>query len=279
MGRFKVLANTGFPPAPTVLAAVGSTGEPCPPASLTNPLDALLLPRVLRWVAVVFRQRTKCGHLDPDGRPWSRCPAKDLAAQLAREEGLEVSVRRVQRSLERLVESGHLCRQQRTKWWGQRDYWYSWTDEEWSLQQHRPTALARGAQGTASKVSSEGAPNRLSEASVVTPQVLSTPLSSQTSVQTKRTRATSSLDGTGPCVSPQGAGGGKRAPSPGVTGRDPLQGLQRVVQRAVARGFGGSQTSDSVPQQAETWVDGGFRYTRLPSGHLVRDSLVTAPLR
>ena len=238
--------------------------------STTNPLDALLLPRVLRWVAVVFRQRTKCGHLDKDGRPWTRLPARDLAAQLDREEGLQVGVRRVQRSLERLVESGHLCRQQRTKWWGQRDYWYSWTDTEWALQQHRPTALARGAQGTASKVSSEGERKQHSEATVPSVQVLSAPLLTQHSLEGDPSRPTSSGNR---ASSAKGTGQPRRG-----RGLQALQGLQRVAQRAAARGFGGSKTPELAPQ-ADTWVEGTWRFTRLPSGHVVKDDLATAPLR
>lgn len=244
-------------------------------ASLTNPLDALILPRVLRWIAVVFRQKSKCGHLDAeDGRPWTRLPAKDLASQLLREEGLSVSVRRIQRSLERLVEEGHLARCQRTKWWGQRDFWYSWTDEEWALQQHRPTAVARS-----SSASSQSARHRRSEASVPSPENLSIHLLTQTTSKTERTSATSSLDGSDAYVPLQGASATPKGHSPHSDGKDTVQALRRVVQRATARGFGGSSQPDTPLPQAESWIDGGFRFTRLPSGHVVKDSLDTAPLR
>ena len=35
----------------------------------------------------------------------------------------------------------------------------------------------------------------------------------------------------------------------------------------------------TVTPQPETWVECGFRFTRLESGHLVKDSLSIAPLR
>lgn len=252
------------------------------PQPLTNPLDALLLPRVLWWVAVVFRQRTKCGHLDKDGRPWTRLPAKDLVKQLEEGDSLSVSTRTVQRSLERLVESGHLCRKQRTKWWGQRDYWYTWTDTEWALQQHRPTALARGAQGTASKVSSEGERKQHSEATVPSVQVLSAPLLTQHSLEGDPSRPTSSGNRAGSARATQATLQGQRSESTRQPrrgrGLQALQGLQGVAQRAAARGFGGSKTPELAPQ-ADTWVEGTWRFTRLPSGHVVKDDLATAPLR
>ena len=255
------------------------------PASepLTNPLDALVLPRVLRWVAVVFRQRTKCGHLDrSDGRPWTRLPAKDLAAQLEREEGLEVSVRRVQRSLERLVEDGHLARCQRTKWWGQRDYWYSWSDAEWELQQHRPTALFRG--GSASVTPQSGS-NRRPEASAASVQVLSTPLHSQTTEKTERETA-SRFDEESPCVPLQGAGKGGGGPVPAKASKPTSQrrlgaaeALNQVVRRAAALGFGASKPVGTEGAEGKRWVEDGFVYTLHPSGHLLKDSVATAPIR
>jgi len=234
---------------------------------LTNLLDAVLLPRVLRWVAVVFRQNKPCGQLDADGRPWSRIPAKDLAAQLEREDGVEVSVRRIQRSLERLAEAGYLARRQRSKWWGQRDYWYSWTDEEWALQQHRPTAVARS-----SSVTLQSKTQRRSEASVPPLQNLGSPSKNQHSSKTER-KVASRLDGENACADPQRRSNGKQAPSPLPASKNPLQGLQRVVQRATARGFGACEP------EPKTWVEGERRYTRLPSGHVVWDSLITAPVR
>jgi hypothetical protein len=250
--------------------------------STANPLDALLLPVVLRWVAVVFRQKSKCGHLDKtDGRPWTRLPARDLAAQLEREHGLQVGVRRVQRSLCRLVEEGHLARQQRTKWWGQRDYWYTWSDDEWALQQHRPTAVARG-------VSGQPVRNRPYEATVPSRQVLSTPLTTRTSLETEPPRATASQDGVGDCGSPQVPSAGSQAQPPRRRGTGALQTLFRTVKRAEARGFaptagglgGQCPPLDQGSQHAEaTWVEGKFRYTRLESGHVVKDDLATAPLR
>ena len=241
--------------------------------STANPLDALLLPVVLRWVAVVFRQKSKCGHLDAaDGRPWTRLPARDLAAQLEREHGLEVGVRRVQRSLERLVESGHLARQQRTKWWGQRDYWYSWSDVEWALQQHRPTAVSRG-------VSSQRVSNRRSEATVPSRQVLSTPLSTQTSLKPEQQTA-SRFNGGSTCATPQVGSTASSAQPVRSAGKGTSQGhlgtsnsLQQVVQRATARGFGAKQP------ESESWVEGSNRFTRLANGRVVCDPLTTAPLR
>ena len=60
--------------------------------------------------------------------------------------------------------------------------------------------------------------------------------------------------------------------------RNALNTLQRVVQRATARGFG-SHLKPEAPPQPETWVDGSYRYTRLASGYVVKDSLLTAPVR
>jgi hypothetical protein len=189
---------------------------------LTNLLDAVLLPRVLRWVAVVFRQNRPCGQLDPDGRPWTRIPAKDLAAQLEREDGVQVSVRRIQRSLERLAEAGYLERRQRTKWWGQRDYWYSWTDQEWGLQQHRPTAVGRS-----SSVSPQREPQCRSEASTPAVHILNLPSTHQHSSRG------------GQKVAPRLDQGSAVSTARGThKGQQPLETLQRVVQRAVARGFG-----------------------------------------
>lgn len=243
---------------------------------LTNPLDALLLPRVLRWVTVVFRQKSRCGHLDADGRPWTRLPAKDLVAQLEREEGLEVTVRRVQRSLERLAEAGYLTRTQRTKWWGQRDWWYSWTDGEWELQRCRPTALARSA----SSVSSQGGRNQRSEASAVTVQVLPSPLNNQTSLEEGPVEpGPTALDGAAACRGPRADSKGQGGQTPANRLAGSLQGLQRTVQRATARGFGRQQPVAEAAGEAESWTQGEFRFTRLASGLVVKDSLLTAPVR
>lgn len=238
--------------------------------STTNPLDAMLLKRVRRWVEVVFRQRTKCGQLDRDGRPWTRCPAKDLARQLEEQEGLVVSERRIQRSLARLEEEGHFARQQRGIW--RRDYWYSFPDAEWELQQHRPTAVQ-------SKATVASEPSDGSQASPVTVLNLDICSKNQNLSKTERTRATSSLDGNGVCADPQRRSGGKQAHSPLAAGKDRLQGLQRVVQRATARGFAVSKQPSAPTTQAETWVEGGFRFSWSESGHLVKDPLETAPLR
>jgi hypothetical protein len=247
-------------------------------ASLTNPLDALILPRVLRWIAVVFRQKSKCGHLDAeDGRPWTRLPAKDLASQLLREEGLEVSVRRIQRSLQRLVEEGHLARCQRTKWWGQRDAWFSWSDEEWALQQHRPTAVARS-----SSVSSQSVRKRRSEAAVVTGQDLSIPLPIQTTSKTEQTSATSSLDGNSACVALQGASTNDKGHPTRSRLIRALEGIQAVSERAQARGFAGTkQPKGALPLSTEgsRWVEGDFVYEVDHLGRVTKDPLSTAPLR
>jgi hypothetical protein len=53
------------------------------------------------------------------------------------------------------------------------------------------------------------------------------------------------------------------------------QGLAGVGQRATARGFGAAANQPEL----ETWVEGDYRYTRLASGVVVKDSLATAPLR
>jgi len=244
---------------------------------LTNLLDALLLKRVRRWVEVVFQQRTKCGQLDRDGRPWSRCPAKDLAAQLLEQENLVVEERRIQRSLARLAKAGYFARQQRGVW--RRDYWYSFPDTEWELQQHRPLAVQ-------TKVTVASEPSDGSQASPVTVQNLGICSNNQNLSKTERTRATSSLDGAGHCVTPQGASGGKRAPLSRKGGKDAAQGrlggvdeLQRAVQRANARGFAVSKQPSAPKPQAETWVEGGYRWERTADGRTLKDPLATAFLR
>ena len=235
---------------------------------LTNPLDALLLGRVRRWVEVVFRQRTKCGQLDPDGRPWTRCPAKDLARQLEEQEGLVVSERRIQRSLARLEEEGHFARQQRGIW--RRDYWYSFSDAEWQLQQHRPTAVQ-------SKATLASEPSDASQASPATVLNLDIPSNNQNLYRRER-KVAPQLDQESAVSNARGTHKGQQ-PSSRARGRgNALDTLQRVVQRAAARGFGSHQQSETPPQ-AESWVDGADRYTRLPSGHVVKDSLLTAPVR
>ena len=239
---------------------------------ITNLLDAVLLPRVLRWVAVVFRQNKQCGQLDPDGRPWTRIPAKDLASQFEREDGVEVSVRRIQRSLERLVEAGYLVRRQRTKWFGQRDYWYSWTDEEWALQQHRPTAVARS-----SSASPQSKHQRRSEASVAPVHGLPLPSTNQHSSRREQ-KVAPQLDREDAVSNARGAHKRQQPTSRAPGKGNALDTLQRVVQRASARGFGSHQKPETKPQP-ETWVDGTHRYTRLPSGHVVKDCLLTAPVR
>ena len=239
---------------------------------LTNPLDALLLARVRRWVEVVFRQRSKCGQLDKDGRPWTRLPASDLARQLEEQEGLTVAPRRIQRSLARLAEGGYLARQQRGVW--RRDFWYSFPDAEWELQQHRPTAV--------SNVTLASERSCRNEASVVTGVVLGISSSHQTSSKTERTAATSSLDGKERCAPQQGGSARSNGATPRRRGIGALQDLPRTVQRAVARGFaakGEPATTETPTPQVETWVQGQFRYERLPNGIVVKDGLATAPLR
>jgi folate-binding Fe-S cluster repair protein YgfZ len=235
---------------------------------LTNPLDALLLGRVRRWVEVVFRQRTKCGQLDPDGRPWTRCPAKDLARQLEEQEGLVVSERRIQRSLARLEEEGHFARQQRGIW--RRDFWYSFSDSEWQLQQHRPTAVQ-------SKATLASEPSDGTQASPATVQNLSITSNNQNLSRAER-KVASRLDHGGAVSTARGAYKGQQLISRARGRGNALDTLQRVVQRAAARGFVSHQKPEAPPQ-AESWVDGSYRYTRLASGHVVKDLLATAPLR
>ena len=236
---------------------------------LTNALDSTILKCVRRWVEVVFRQQKKCGQLDPSGRPWSRIPAKDLVVQVEREqEGLQVSVRSIQRSLARLERMGYICRQQRSKGWWKRDYWYSWTDTEWEAQKHRPSVVSRR-----SPVSSRKDPSHRNEATGVSSQYLGNLSSNQNSSRPERKTALEFDEG-GACVPPQEA----RRPRTHLT---PFQTLHRVVQRATARGFGATSTQNQVPQppKADTWVADGFRFTRMPSGLVVKDDLATAPLR
>ena len=191
---------------------------------------------------------------------------------MEREAGVTVSVRRIQRSLERLVETGCIARQQRTKWWGQRDYWYSWVDAEWELQQHRPTAFARSSSVTAQTVC-----NRRSEASVPTVHILESPLNNQTSLNSEREVA-SQLGGKSAESGTRGTYKGQEPTSRARGSGNALDTLQRVVQRAEAKGFGACQDAEA-PVQTEMWVDGDYRYTRLGSGHVVKDSLLTAPVR
>ena len=235
---------------------------------ITTPLDAMLLGRVRRWVEVVFRQRTKCGQLDPDGRPWTRCPAKDLARQIEEQENLVISERRIQRSLARLAEQGHFARQQRGIW--RRDFWYSFSDSEWQLQQHRPTAVQ-------SKATVAPEPSDGSQASPVTS--INLDISSNNQNLFKRERKVAPRLDQGSAVSnARGTHKGQQPSSRTRVSRNALDTLQRVVQRATARGFG-SHLKPEAPPQAETWVDGSYRYTRLASGYVVKDSLLTAPVR
>ena len=235
---------------------------------LTNPLDALLLKRVRCWIEVVFRQKTRCGQLDADGRPWSRIPASDLARQLEEQDGLEVSVRRIQWSLARLADAGYLERQQRGIW--RRDFWYSFADAEWELQQHRPTAVAQ-------KVTHATDTSHRNHASHATVENLGISSSNQNLLKTER-KVAPRLDQERAVSGARGTHKGQQPTSRDPGRGNPLETLQRVVQRATARGFGSSQTV-SEPPQPETWVDGDYRYERLPSGHVVKDLLLTAPLR
>lgn len=114
-------ANTGFPPAPSVLAAVGSTVPPC-----LSPLESLCFEQVSFWVGVVARNNGRSGRVVA-GTPWTRLPACDLVSSLEeRLPFLSVTVRQVRKALGRLVELGLLVREQ---FWqserGRSDYWYS----------------------------------------------------------------------------------------------------------------------------------------------------------
>jgi len=248
------------------------------PQPLTNLLDALLLARVRRWVEVVFRQKSKCGQLDRDGRPWTRLPASDLARQLEEQEGVVVSVRRIQRSLARLVEAGYLDRQQRGVW--RRDFWYSFAGAEWDLQQHRPTAAVN--------VTLASDPSRRNHASEVTDENLGIPSKNQKLLKTERTTA-SRVDGKNGCAGRQGAWKGQNDQRPQQPSASALQrragiaeGLKRAVQRASALGFGAKSGAPVPTQQAqhgETWVVDGVRYEQLANGLVVKDPLTTAPLR
>ena len=253
------------------LAAYLVVGDFLVPTNLPpeTPLDSVLLGRVRRWVEVVFRQRTKCGQLDPDGRPWTRCPAKDLARQLEEHDGLVVSERRIQRSLARLAEQGHFARQQRGIW--RRDFWYSFPDSEWQFQQHRPTAVQ-------SKVTLASEPSDASQASPVT--VLNLGISSNNQNLSRGERKVAPQLDRASAVS-HGRGTHKRQqPTSRAPGRtNPPDTLQGVVQRATARGFGASHEPVSPTTEPKTWVQGDFKFSRSESGHLTKDPLLTAPLR
>ena len=241
--------------------------------TLTNVLDAFLLGRVRRWIEVVFRQKSPCGQLDADGRPWTRLPAKDLVRQLEREEGVTVSVRRIQRSLARLAEAGYLARQQRGIW--KRDFWYSFPDTEWDLQQHRPTAVAK-------TVTPAKEPSRRQQASVVTGLNLSLSSKNQNLSKTERTRATSSLDGKGVYAAQQAPSTASQGQPHRTSTKGTSQALQRTVQRAKARGFASSEhptVSSSEPNELHQWVENGFVFTKRLDGLVTKDPVATAPLR
>jgi hypothetical protein len=180
-----------------------------------------------------------------------------------------VSVRRIQRSLERLVEAGYLARRQRTKWFGQRDYWYSWTDEEWVLQQHRPTAVARSSAATPQRET-----QRRSEASAAPLHNLRLPSTNQHSSRAER-KVAPQLDGKGAVSVARGSCKGQQPTSRAPGRGNALETLRRTVQRAAARGFGASHE----PVSPTTWVEGGYRWERKENGSLVKDPLATAPLR
>lgn len=89
------------------------------------------------------------------------------------------------------------------------------------------------------------------------------------------------------CVTPQGASGGKPDRTP-FLGKDTAQGclagvdgLQRVVQRATARGFAVSKRTEGVPTVStgsKRWVEGGV-YETDHLGRTTKDPLATALLR
>lgn len=250
------------------------------PVLRTNiPLDSMLLSRVRRWVEVVFRQRTACGQLDPDGRPWTRCPAKDLARQLEEQDGLVVSVRRIQRSLARLEAEGYLARQQRGIW--RRDFWYSFPDAEWELQKHRPTALAN-ASAPSPKVSPAREPRRRQQASRVTGENLDIPSSNQNLSKTKR-KVAPRLDGESGVSVAKGAYKGQQGGSKGfgqVRGEKSTGNpLKALVERACALGGKPFETEWEPTVHGNRWIEHGYVFTRLESGQVVVDSLETAPLR
>lgn len=240
--------------------------------TITNALDLLLLKRVRGWIEVVFRQKTQCGQLDADGRPWSRIPASYLARQLEEQEGFVVTERRIQRSLARLADAGFFGRHQRGIW--RRDFWYSFSDAEWELQRCRPTAASHTA--THAKV-----PSCRKQASPVTGVYLNIP-STNHNLSKKERKVAVRLNGVGSCAAPQGGSAGANPPTGRSRSNTPLQGLVRVVQRATARGFASASSSlvNPDPQTLlETWEESGFRFTRLASGLVVKDSLLTAPVR
>ena len=190
-----------------------------------------------------------------------------------------MTVRRVQRSLVRLAEAGYLVRTQRTKWWGQRDWWYSWSDAEWELQRCRPTAVGRRVP---SAVTVQADAKRRSEASVATVQVLSTrTLNNQTSKDepTAEQSGASHQNEKSVCAGLQGAPRQPSGASAGQQGRNRSQralgALSDVLNRAAKRG--GHPSAPPLPE--EQWVQGGFVFTRLASGHVVKDQVATAPLR
>lgn len=61
-----------------------------------------------------------------------------------------------------------------------------------------------------------------------------------------------------------------------------VDGLQRVVQPATARGFAVSKRTDGVPAVStgsKQWIEGGFVYETDHLGRTTKGPLATAPLR
>ena len=237
--------------------------------TISNALDLLLLKRVRGWIEVVFRQKSQCGQLDADGRPWSRIPASYLARQLEEQEAFVASERRIQRSLARLADAGFFGRQQRGIW--RRDFWYSFSDAEWELQRCRPVAVSHSA--THAKV-----PSRRNHASPVTGVNLSISSNNHNLSRGER-KVAPQLDQGGAVSNARGTHKG-HGPTSRPRGRaNSPDSLQRVVQRATARGFGASHEPAPPTTQPKTWVQGDFKFSRLESGLLTKDPLATAPLR
>lgn len=241
-----------------------ASGNPVAAPALSA-LESLCLDQVLFWVGVVARSRGRSGRV-VNGVPYTRLPAGDLVRNLTeRFPFLSVTLRQVRLALTRLVELGLLVREQ--FWQSERkrsDYFYAVPPAGGAPQvtPEEPAARSGGDPGGTSS--------------------LKTLLSTQPVQEVLTHGDQQPVDGRGALVPSLPVSAVPVAPVRQRRGFAALGALKPVVQRAEARGFaagvpGGS--TPAAPNTVATWVEGGFRFTRLVSGHLVKDSVACAPLR
>jgi hypothetical protein len=242
----------------------------CVPASNSVPalsaLESLCLDQVRFWVGVVARNRGRSGRV-VDGVPYTRLPAGDLVANLTeRFPFLSVTLRQVRRALSRLVALGLVLRQQ------------FWQSERWRSDYFYAVPVP-GSSPQVTPVEPLADSREVLQGQPFLKSLPSTHPVQEVLSHGEGQPLASPVDGRGapvppaPGSLPSGGAGSKRR------GFAALSALKRVVQRAEARGFRAGTGVLQPENPVQTWVEGGFRFTRLASGHLVKDSLACAPLR